>query len=126
MTPEQLKDFFVDWPNPPTEAKRLDVLKGSYAVWFAFHENRLIGFINAISDGVFYAHIPLLEVLPEYKGKGIGSELVRLMKDSLSEMYAVDIVCDPPLKVFYKQRGFVECSAMVSRCYENQSAGSKS
>lgn len=44
--------------------------------------HHVLGYLNMISDGVLTAFIPLLEVLPEYQGEGIGSELVGLVLGS--------------------------------------------
>ncbi len=116
----QLLGFFADWPNCPNTDKHLAILKNSYKVQLAFDGQKCVGFINALSDGVFYAYIPLLEVLPEYQGRGIGTELIQRMVSSLNEMYAIDIVCDESLVPFYKAKGFSRCLSMVKRNYENQ------
>ena len=121
IDPKQLSGFFDGWPNHPDPEAHLKILSGSFAVWLAFDNDRCVGFINALSDGVFYAYIPLLEVLPDYKGKGIGRELVRRMLSDLKDMYAVDIVCDELLAPFYQKIGFSRCAGMVKRNHHNQS-----
>ena len=125
MSPGQLSGFFVDWPDHPDEETHLLILRNSFKVWLALDGERCVGFINALSDGVFCSYIPLLEVLPEYKGKGIGSELVRRMVESLQGMYAVDIVCDESVTPFYEEKGFDRCVGIVKRNYENQRAANK-
>lgn len=62
--------FFEGWPNPPSPETHLRILKGSYAVSIAINDDQVVGFVNAISDGVSSAFIPLLEVLPTYPGAG--------------------------------------------------------
>ncbi len=81
----------------------------------------MIGFINAISDKVLSAYIPLLEVLPEYKHQGIGSKLVELMVQTLSDIYMVDIVCNEDIVPFYKAHGFMNGNSMMLRHFEKQS-----
>ena len=78
IIPEQMSGFFVGWPTPPSPATLFRILRSSYAKIIAVdtESQKAVGFITAISDGVLSAHIPLLEVLPEYQGHGIGSELV--------------------------------------------------
>jgi len=88
--------------------------------------DKCVGFINALSDGVFYSYIPLLEVLPSYQGKGIGVKLLQCMVESLQNMYAIDIVCDESVASFYKDKGFIRCAGMVKINYENQGTGRKS
>jgi ribosomal protein S18 acetylase RimI-like enzyme len=112
---ENLLGFFSGWPLPPDPEKHLSILRNSYKVWLALDDDRCVGFINALSDGIFYAYIPMLEVLPDYRGNGIGTELIRRMLASLEEMYAVDIVCDPDVASFYEKRGFARCAGMIRR-----------
>ena len=118
-----LDGFFVDWPNPPSAAAHLRILEGSYLVWLAVDEStdKVIGFINAISDGVMSAYIPLLEVLPEYQGRGVGSELVRRMLDSLKNLYMVDVLCDEHLQKYYARFGMRSATGAMARNYARQS-----
>tara|TARA_B100001123_G_C14577363_1_gene736722 strand:- start:55 stop:465 length:411 start_codon:yes stop_codon:yes gene_type:complete len=120
ITSSQLDGFFVGWVNHPNPETHLQILRNSFAVWIALDGERCVGFINAISDKVFYSFIPLLEVLPSYQGQGIGKELTRRMLISLKKMYAIDLCCDKKNVPFYKKIGFNECRAMVKRNYENQ------
>ena len=112
---EQLEDFFEGWVVAPSAEIRLAILRNSYAVWLAFDGDLCAGFINALSDGIFYSYVPLLEVLPAYKGHGIGSELVRRMLITVESMYAVDIVCDESVAPFYEKLEFVKYTAMIKR-----------
>ena len=122
LKPDQLQGFFVDWPKHPSKEAHLSILRASYATWLAFDDERCVGFVNAISDGIFYAFIPLLEVLPEYQGRGIATELVKRMLGSLESMYAIDIACDETVAAFYTAKGFSRCVGMVKRNYANQEA----
>ncbi len=117
--PEVLAGFFVGWPNPPSPEAHLEILQGSYAVVLAMDGERVIGFVNAISDGKLAAFIPLLEVLPEYQGQGIGTELMRRMVERLSHLYSLDLVCDPDVQPFYERIGWQKTAGMSRRNYEN-------
>ena len=75
----------------------------------------VVGFITAITDETLFAYIPLLEVLPEYRGRGIGSELVRRMLAKLEGMYAVDLLCDPDVQPFYERLGMMKACGMLRR-----------
>jgi ribosomal protein S18 acetylase RimI-like enzyme len=120
VTAQNLTSFFVGWPNPANAETHFHILQGSYKIWLAFDENRVVGFITAISDGVLAAFIPLLEVLPEYQGQGIGLELTRRMLDSLKHLYSIDLICDEELQPFYEKIGMRPYSGMIYRYYENQ------
>jgi ribosomal protein S18 acetylase RimI-like enzyme len=125
ISPHQLHGFFVGWPNPPSPETHLDILQHSDAVVLAVDEQtgRVVGFINALSDGVLSAFIPLLEVLPAYQGRGIGSELVRRMVALLGNLYAVDVMCDTDVQPFYARLGMQPAQGMMLRRYDRQSGG---
>ena len=98
--------FFVGWPARPSPQRHLELLRGSHAVELAVDGEQVIGFATAISDGAISAYIPLLEVLPEYQGQGIGTELIRRLLVRLDGLYMVDLSCDASLEPFYELLGF--------------------
>ena len=77
--------------------------------------DRVVGFITAISDGVLAAYIPLLEVLPDYRGRGIGTELARRLLHRLNGLYMVDVMCDCNVQPFYERLGMLPSTGMVIR-----------
>ena len=121
ITPDQLAGFWVGWPSPPTPETHLRILEGSEAVVLATDPgagDRVVGFITAVGDGVLAASIPLLEVLPEYQGRGIGTELVQRMLARLGDRYMVDLSCDEDVVPFYERLGLTPYRAMVLRRHE--------
>ncbi|MCL2171887.1 MAG: GNAT family N-acetyltransferase [Defluviitaleaceae bacterium] len=112
--------FFAGWPNPPSPAAHLQILRNSHKIWLAICENRVVGFINAISDGLLAAYIPLLEVLPDFQKQGIGGELVGSMLKSLSGLYMIDLLCDPEIQPFYESRGLRKSQGMMVRNHAAQ------
>ena len=120
---EQLHGFFVGWPNPPSEERLLKLLHKSDFVVLAFDEevNKVVGLVTATSDGVLSAYIPLLEVLPDYQGRGIGTDLMQRMLDKLSHLYMIDLLCDEALQPFYERLGMGGSRGMRVRNYERQS-----
>ncbi|MBV7334831.1 GNAT family N-acetyltransferase [Chloroflexi bacterium TSY] len=123
LSPAQLQGFFMGWPTPPSPETHLSLLRQSDAVVLAMDEatDNVVGFINAITDHVLTAYIPLLEVLPAYQGQGIGQELVCRMFAKLDGFYAIDLLCDPELQSFYGQAGMRPAHAMMVRRYQFQS-----
>ena len=127
ITSNQLKGFFEGWLNPPSPETHLQLLENSDESILAIDDDSgtVIGFITAITDHVLSAYIPLLEVLPEYRGSGIGKELVRRMLDQFSGLYMIDLLCDPELQSFYASLGMRPATGMMVRNYEYQSGTAK-
>lgn len=117
VRPEELGGFFVDWPVRPSPERHLALLLGSRHIVLArdTEAGQVVGFVNAVGDGVMSAFIPLLEVLPEYQGRGIGTELVRRMLDLVGDAYMVDLCCDEELVPFYERFGMIRWTGMGLR-----------
>lgn len=116
-----LEGFCVGWARPLSGSRLHKVLASGYRVILARdgESGPIVGFIQAISDGVLSAYLPLLEVRPEFQGRGIGSELVRRMLEELEGLYMVDLCCDPGLVPFYERLGLAEVRGMVLRNYQS-------
>ncbi|MFD8528927.1 GNAT family N-acetyltransferase [Streptosporangium canum] len=114
---DRLTGFFVGWPTPASPEQHLAVLRGSYRAVVAIDEetDRVVGFINMISDGVLTAFVPWLEVLPEYQGQGVGSELVRRILADTEHLYSVDLLCDASLQPYYERFGMLRLPGMTLR-----------
>jgi ribosomal protein S18 acetylase RimI-like enzyme len=123
LTCDQLQGFFVGWPNPPSLQTHLRVLRASAVVALALNTatGRVVGFATALTDGALSAYVPLLEVLPEYRGQGIGTALVRNLLDQLGALYMVDMTCDREVQPFYARLGFAPTVGMGLRRYDRQS-----
>ncbi len=117
--------FWEGWPNHPSPERHLMILANSYAIWLAVDDvsGKVVGFINALSDGILSAYIPLLEVLPEYSGRGIGSELVQRMLGTLNHLYMIDLLCDEDIQPFYERLGMHPWTGAIARNYDRQAAG---
>ena len=114
---DMLHGFFVGWPRRPSAAQHLAVLRGSYRSVVAIdsQSDRVVGFVNMLSDGVLTAFIPWLEVRPEYQGQGVGRELMRRILDGADRFYSVDLVCDAALVPYYERLGLTGISGAVLR-----------
>ena len=114
LTPEFLSGgFFEGWPSKPSPETHLKVLRGSDHVVVARDGSAVVGFINALSDGGFMAYIPLLEVLPAYRKRGIARELVERMMKTLESHYHVALLCDPEVQPMYERLGLIRVPGMV-------------
>ena len=114
--PNDLQSFFVGWPDRPTPGNHMAILMGSGVVVLALSDkSRVVGFVTAITDGVSCAYIPHLEVLPEWQGRGIGTELMRRMMLKLETIRAIDVICDEEVRGFYERLGFKAWRGMIIR-----------
>jgi ribosomal protein S18 acetylase RimI-like enzyme len=115
IRPAQLAGFFEGWPAPPTAERHLQILRASSYLLLAMDGDVVAGFITAITDDVFAASIPLLEVRPEYRGHRLGTRLVREMLARLGHCYMIDLICDPDVLPFYEQLGMTPYSGAIIR-----------
>nr|WP_255638934.1 GNAT family N-acetyltransferase [Deinococcus betulae] len=95
-------------------------MAGSYRFVLAVQNGQVIGFVQAISDGVLTAFIPLLEVHPDHQGQGIGRALMERMLAELGDLYATDLACDDDLVPFYEGLGLRQANLMFRRNYAQQ------
>ena len=114
---EHLEGFFVGWPSPPSPERHLAALRGSEHAVVALDDEsgRVVGFVTVVGDGVLSAFVPLLEVLPSYQGRGIGTELVRRALELAGNRYMVDVTCDEDLVPFYERFGMTRLVGMGMR-----------
>lgn len=117
LTPADLEGFFVGWPSPPSPKRHLEILRGSEHVVLAREprSGRIVGRVNVVGDGVLSAFVPLLEVLPEYQRRGIGTELMRRVLELVGDRYMVDLLCDDGLVPYYERFGMQRVTGMALR-----------
>jgi ribosomal protein S18 acetylase RimI-like enzyme len=119
VMPEMLRGFFVGWKAPLSPETHLEVLANADVRVLALDTDtrRVVGFVVALTDGVQQAFIYILEVLPDYQERGIGTELMRRILDRLQGIPCIDLTCDPGLQRFYARFGMRPSVGMVIRDY---------
>ena len=119
IDPAMLGGFFVGWKKPYSPEEHLEILKNSDVIVLASdtENGRVVGYVTDLTDRVQAAFIPLLEVLPEYHHRGIGSQLMSRMLNKLSGIPAIDVTCDGELQRFYSRFGMQPSVGMVIRDY---------
>src|SRR4030042_5082272 len=108
IVPDELDTFFQNWKSPPSTETRSKLLAGSELVITARENDKLVGFLTAISDGVMHAFITLVEVLESHQNKGIGKRLMELAISNFKGYYDIVLITDPDKGEFYKKLVFRE------------------
>jgi ribosomal protein S18 acetylase RimI-like enzyme len=94
--------------------KLAQLVEGSRYVVSAHDEERLVGFARAISDGVTNAYVSTVAVLPEYRGRGIGAELVKRLLEGRETIRFV-LHAASSAQGFYRKLGFEDATDMLRR-----------
>lgn len=99
---QSVKWFSGNFPN------RLQIaLRNSSRVISAWDEDKLVGLIRGLDDGIWQATIDCLLVMPNYQGQGIASTLLNRLLMEYSDFLYVDVVPDEKENVaFYEKHGF--------------------
>lgn len=112
-TIDQFRDLFLmtGW-NEEYHLTVVELAKALQASWFTisvYQGERLIGFGRVVSDGVLHAMVYDLIVDPEFRCKGVGSEILnRLVKRCQSaNIRDIQLFCVRGKRAFYEKRGFV-------------------
>ena len=111
------KDYY-----DPSGLKNL--IKGSFAFAVAIDKSsgKAIGLGRLISDGVSDAYIQDLVVLPKYRDRGIGRQLVKVLLDHcLSKgILWIGLIAEPEQDGFYSNMGFKTMSKYVPMKYQKE------
>ena len=114
IMPDMLEGFFRGWKTPHTPEAHLEIMRNSQHVVLALHPDRhsVVGFVTALTDGTQAAFIPLLEVLPDYQRRGIGTAL---MREGLSRLKGLNArgCCVVGHPEYYKRFGFRNIPGLV-------------
>ncbi len=82
-------------------------MEQSWYVVYAYDQDRLVGTGRVISDGVINAYLCGLGVEPEYRKRGIGTEISeRLVRRCRQHGLHIQFFCEEQMVPFYEQRGF--------------------
>ena len=74
---------------------------------------RQVGFARAATDGVSFAYLADVYVLPKYRGRGLGEELVREMVERGPLAHLKWLLHTSDMHPLYRKLGFGEPSAKV-------------
>jgi len=79
--------------------------EASHTVVFLYHNQQIIGFGRAISDGVYQAAVYDVAVLPQYQGHGLGRTIMQAILSRVSHCNVI-LYASIGKESFYRSLGF--------------------
>jgi len=103
-----------NWSSAEKPALLKKALADSHAVVAAWHGATLVGLGNAISDGHLVVYYPHMLVHPDYQGRGIGTEIMRRLKENYRGFHQHVLIADGRAIEFYRKCGFTRAGRTES------------
>lgn len=108
FTAQELQDLFlsVEWASGHYPEKLVTAMQNSGTVFSAWSNNKLIGLISVMDDGIMNAYIHYLLINPVFQAKGIGKELVRMTTERYKDYLRIILIAYEKETGFYQHCGF--------------------
>lgn len=109
-----IKNLYEDvgWTSYTKDlSKLMKAIEVSLMVVSAWDNEKLVGLIRVIGDGLTIIYIQDILVLNTYKRKGIGSKLLKYVLDNYKDVRQKVLLTDDndETRGFYEANGFVSC-----------------
>ena len=111
----------VSWSNYTNHPRRLEqAFHQSLFVMAAYDEDKLVGLIRVVGDGLTIVFIQDLLVCPHYQRQGIGRSLLEQTLVRFKDVYQIQLATEQSDKnlAFYRELGFrrqenFDCTGMI-------------
>ena len=105
---EQLQGLFlsVEWSSGHYPDKLVAAMKNFETVYSAWDNDKLVGMICVMDDGIMTAYVHYLLVNPKYHGMKIGRTLVEMVKQKYSDYLRIAVIAYDDEVHFYENCGF--------------------
>lgn len=92
-----------------------DIVRGAACFAGAYAGAELVGMGRVLSDGVSDAYIQDVVVLPEWRGRGVGSAIVSFLRDWCvgRGLGWIGLIATPGSTAFYERLGFAPLAGHV-------------
>jgi GNAT superfamily N-acetyltransferase len=101
----------VGWSSADKPTQLHGAMLASHALVTAWDGDQLVGLGNAISDGHLVVYFPHLVVHAEHQGRGIGTEIMRMLMARYRGFHQQALLADGRAIDFYKRFGFARAGA---------------
>lgn len=108
FSPKMLEDLFlsVNWASGAYPNRLVRALSHFDTVYSAWIEEELVGLAAAMDDGEMTAYIHYVLVHPKYQGNGIGTALMKKMKQYYQNYLRIALIAVNEQIDFYNHLGF--------------------
>ncbi len=115
IEPEQLQGLLrqTSWANQRSLEGIQKMLEGTPLTLGAWEDDRLVGFVRVMTDGIYRALIDDVVVEESKRGTGIGSELMRRAIERLAEVEEVFLRCGEHVVPFYERHRFERSNGII-------------
>lgn len=105
---DDLENLFhsVDWSSGDYPDKLVMAMKNFKTVYSAWNEDKLVGMICAMDDGIMNAYVHYLLVDPKYQDRRIGRTLVNMIKEKYKDYMRIALIAYDNEAHFYENCGF--------------------
>jgi ribosomal protein S18 acetylase RimI-like enzyme len=111
---EAIRSLYTDanWSSYTDDIPRLiKALKNSLPVISAWDNDRLVGLVRVVGDGITIVYIQDIIVIKAYKRKGIGTNLIKEVCNAYKSVRQKVLLTDDTQETrsFYESLGFQSC-----------------
>ena len=94
------------WSSAEKPDQLIQALINSHSFITAWHNEKLVGLGNALSDGFLVVYYPHLIIHPDYQGQGIGKRILNKLQEKYGDFHQQILVADGKAIDFYERCGF--------------------
>lgn len=102
------------WSSAEKPDALLNHLRASHSVVSAWEGDQLIGLGNVLSDGQLVAYYSHMLVLPNWHGKGVGSQIAGRLMERYRSFHQQVLLADGRSIAFYERLGFSKAGSTQS------------